>query len=377
VALSLTLLVGTSMLVRSTRALSNVDAGLARDRLLIVTVDVAPTNAEGERLAELARTLLERVQRIPGVAAASLSENGVFSGTESFTSFSTEGFTARSSRDSSMNYDRVGPGYFTALGAHLTKGRDFLPGDGARAPYVAVINTTAEAALFPKGDAIGRRITTDSVAYEVVGVVADTKDHDLRAEPVRRLYLPIFQSGELPTQFSFEVRATGDPAKLVAAARTELRIASPSLLVLDNDPLTALMRLSISQDLLVARVASFFGALALALAALGLYGVMTYATTRRTSEFGLRMALGAEPRAVGRMVLREAMALVVGGTVLGVPLAVATTRLLRNQLYGVQLVDLPSITIALAILTGSAALAAYLPATRAARVGPLEALRTE
>jgi ABC-type antimicrobial peptide transport system permease subunit len=173
------------------------------------------------------------------------------------------------------------------------------------------------------------------------------------------------------------VLASGDPAKLVTAARNELRAAHPLLLVLDNDPLTALMRQSISQDLLVAQVASFFGALALALAALGLYGVMMYATTRRTSEFGLRMALGAESRAVGRMVLGEAMALVAGGTVVGLPLAIGATRLLRNQLFGVGLVDLPSIIVALTVLAASAAIAGYLPATRAARVGPLEALRAD
>ena len=377
VALSLTLLVGTSMLVRSTRALANVDVGLARDRLLIVSVDAAPTGQTGERLVTLSRALLERVRRIPGVTAATFSENGIFSGTESFTTLHAEGFVARTENDTSANYDRVGPDYFRAIGAHLTQGRDILATDDERAPYVAVINATAAAFYFPKGNAIGRHLTVDDAKYEIVGVVADTKDHELRGAPARRVYLPIYQSGALPTQLNFELRTSGDPAKLVTAARNELRAAHPSLLVLDNDPLTALMRQSISQDLLVAQVASFFGALALALAALGLYGVMTYATTRRTSEFGLRMALGAEPRVVGRMVLGEAMALVAGGTLVGLPLAVAATRLLRNQLFGVGLVDPPSIVIALAVLAASAAIAGYLPATRAARVGPLESLRSE
>jgi ABC-type antimicrobial peptide transport system permease subunit len=181
----------------------------------------------------------------------------------------------------------------------------------------------------------------------------------------------------LPSRFNFELRASGDPANLVAAARRELTAANASLLILDNDPLTTLMRYSISQDLLVAQVASVFGALALALAALGLYGVMMYATLRRTSEFGLRMALGAEPRTVGRMVLGEAMALVVGGAIVGLPLAIAATRLLRSQLFGVGTMDLPSIVVALAVLTVSAGVAGWLPARRAARVGPLEALRAD
>jgi ABC-type antimicrobial peptide transport system permease subunit len=163
----------------------------------------------------------------------------------------------------------------------------------------------------------------------------------------------------------------------VASARRELSAVNASLVVLNNDPLTLLMRLSISQDLLVATVASFFGTLALALAALGLYGVMMYATLRRTSEFGLRMALGAGPQTVGRMVLGEAMRLVVGGAIIGLPLAIAATRLLRNQLFGVGALDLPSIAVALLVLALSASLAGWLPARRAARVGPLEALRTD
>ena len=377
VALSLTLLVGTSMLVRSTRALTTVDAGLARDRLLIVTVDAAPTGLDSARLVSYSRTTLDRLRRIPGVASVSFSENGIFSGTESGTTLQAEGFVARAEDDTTAAYDRVGPDYFTTIGAKLIEGRDIRATDDERSPRVAVINATMASFFFPPGKALGRRVTIDSATYSVVGVVADVKDHEIRGEPVRRLYLPIYQSGELPSQVTFELRATGDPKTLVAPARTELRASHPGLLVLNNDPLTVLMRLSISQDLLVATVASVFGVVALALAALGLYGVMTYATTRRTSEFGLRMALGAESGTVGRMVLGEAMRLVIGGAVVGLPLALVATRLLRNQLFGVNVVDVPSIAIAVVVMALSAAVAAYLPAIRAARVGPLEALRTE
>jgi predicted permease len=377
VALSLTLLIGTSMLVRSTRALTTMDVGLARDRLLMVSVDAAPTGQEGDRLAELSRAMLERVRRIPGVAAASFSENGIFSGTESFTTLTVEGFTARAESDTSANYDRVGPDYFKAIGARLTQGRDILSTDTEHAARVAVINASMASFYFPKGDALGHHISVSDTAYEIVGVAADTKDHELRGAPARRLYLPMYQAGPPPSQLNFELLASGDPATIASAARRELTAANASLLVLDTGPLSALMRYSISQDLLVAQVASFFGTLALALAALGLYGVMMYATLRRTSEFGLRMALGAEPRTVRRMVLGEAMVLVLGGAIVGLPLALAATRLLRNQLFGVGSVDVPSITVALAVLAVSAGLAGWLPARRAARVGPLEALRAD
>jgi predicted permease len=377
VALSLILLVGTGLLIRSTRALTNVDPGLARDRLLIVTVDAAPTNFEGERLAQLARVLLERVRAIPGVAAATFSENGIFSGTESSTTLGVEGFTPRTVDDTMANSDRVGPGYVATLGARLLAGRDFTDRDDEHAPRVALVNASMAAFYWPRGEAIGRRIAVDSATYEVVGVVADTKDHELRQVPTRRLYLPAYQSGPMPLEFSFELRATGDPTQLMATVRRELASVNASLLVLNNDPLTGLMRQSISQDLLLSRVASFFGALALGLAALGLYGVMMYATLRRTGEFGLRMALGADGARVRGMVLREALALVAAGTVVGVPLALAAGRLLRHQLYGVESIDLPSIAAALGVLAVSAVIAGYLPAARAARVGPLEALRAE
>jgi predicted permease len=377
VALSLTLLVGTGMLVRSTRALVSMDPGLARDRLLIVTVDAAPTGLEDERLVQLIQTQLERLRTIPGVAAASFSENGIFSGTESATGVEVEGFTARTADDSTVNYDRVGPGYVEAIGARLVAGRDFTDRDDARAPGVALVNTTMAAHYFPRGDAVGHRITADSATYEIVGVVADTKDHEVRQTPASRMYLPAYQTGPMPLQLSFELRAAGDPVRLVAAARRELAAVNGSMVVLNNDPLSTLMRLSISQDLLVARVASVFGLLALGLAALGLYGVMTYTTLRRTSEFGVRMALGADGARVRRMVLREAMTLVAGGALVGVPLALTATRLLRSQLFGVEAVDPPSIALALGVLVLSAAIAGYLPAARAARVGPIEALRAE
>jgi ABC-type antimicrobial peptide transport system permease subunit len=159
--------------------------------------------------------------------------------------------------------------------------------------------------------------------------------------------------------------------------RRALHAADATLTVLSADALDDLIRDSISQDRLVAQVVSFFGLLALVLAALGLYGVMAYATLRRTSEFGLRIALGARGGDVTRMVLREALLLVAAGALVGVPVALLATRLLRSQLFGIGLFDAPSVVLAIGVLGVSAAVAAWLPAMRAARVSPLEALRVE
>ncbi|MDQ6831344.1 MAG: ABC transporter permease, partial [Gemmatimonadota bacterium] len=378
VALSMLLLVGTAMLVRSMQRLENADVGLARDQLIIATIDGGRSGYAGPKLAALMRDLTERASRVSGVLAVTMSENGIFSGTESGTTLQVEGYTAHADSDTAIAYDDVGPNYFHALGAHLLLGRDFEPRDNETGPKVAIINETMSRYFFPKGGAVGRHITSDSaVTFEIVGIVADVKAEGVRDKPVRRAYFPAVQMRQLPSQFNMEFRTTGDPARSVVPIKKALLSVDPSLVVLSIDPLPDLIRESISQDRLVAQVVTFFSALALALAALGLYGVMAYATLRRTSEFGLRLALGAQPADVSRMVLREAMMLVAGGIVVGIPVALGAMRLMRTQLFGVELIDPPSIIVALLTLAASAALAGWLPARRAARVGPLEALRTD
>jgi ABC-type antimicrobial peptide transport system permease subunit len=185
------------------------------------------------------------------------------------------------------------------------------------------------------------------------------------------------QLRQTPGNFYLQIRTTGEPARSIEPIRRALRRADPALVVLSVDPLPALVRGSVGRDRMVARVVSFFGVLTLLLAGLGLYGVMAYATARRTGEFGLRMALGAESGRVTRMVLREALALVGGGLAVGLPLALAATRLLKAQLFGVGLLDIPSIALAIGVLAASAVLAGWLPALRAGRVAPLEAIRVE
>jgi predicted permease len=285
-----------------------------------------------------------------------------------------EGFTAQSDEDSSIAYDDVGPGYFKTIGARMVQGRDFEERDNETGGKVAVLNQTAARFFFPHGNALGAHISSDSSTYEIVGVVSDIEEQDLRAKPTRRLYIPAFQMAETPGHFSLEVRTAGDPGALGESLRRSLAAVDPSL-SLHVESLTNLIQESIAQDKLVARVVSVFGILALALAALGLYGVMTYATARRTSEFGLRMALGAEPGSVLRLVLGEAMLLVAGGVMVGMPAALGAMQLVKHQLYEIGLLDWPSILVALLVLSASAALAGYVPARRAARVGPLVALR--
>ncbi len=377
VALSLLLLVSAGMLVRSTARLTRSDIGVARDRLVSVTLDAQRSGYAGRRVAALARDLTDRVAALPGVAAVSVSKNGIFSGFESATTIGVEGFTAVRDADTIVTYDAVGPGYFRAVGANLLLGRDFEAGDDESGPRVAILNATMARFYFPRGDLIGRHVSYRGIAFQIVGVVSDIEEQDLRQAPARRLYLPFYQLPQLPGRLNFEVRSSGDAAPLVAPLRQALRAADPALIVDDLEPLTDLIRDSIARDRLVTQVIGAFGGLALVLAALGLYGVMAYTTVRRTNEFGLRLALGARSVDIVRLVLRDVALLVAGGVILGVPLTFAGTRLLRGQLFNVRVIDPPSIMVALVVLAVSAVLAGLVPALRASRVAPQIALRAD
>ncbi len=377
VALSMLLVVGAGLMARSTIRLANADIGVARDQVVNAVLDATRLGLPAPRLAAFMRDLVARVQHVPGATAISLSENGLFSGTESATSIQVDGFTARADSDTLVAEDAVGPDYFQTVGAHLLRGRDIEASDNETAPKVAVVNASFARFFFPDGDAIGHHVQADSATWEIVGVVADIQQNAVRAEPVRRLYESMLQLGTLPTYFRLEIRASGDPERLATRVRDALVRVDPSLAVLDVNPLTDLIRDSITSERLAATMVSVFGLLALVLAALGLYGVMAYSTVRRTAEFGLRMALGAAPRAVAAMVLREAMLLTGLGMAIGLPLALILGRLIRGELFGIGLFDPPSIGLAMIALGLSGAVAAYLPATRAMRVAPLEAIHTE
>jgi predicted permease len=374
VALSMLLLVGTGMLVRSTYRLVHADVGVARDRLIIAAIDTKQSDDSGPGPTALMRGLLSRVAAVPGVEAVSLSQNGIFSGNDLTTTLQVEGYSARVDSDTVVAEDNVGPRYFNTVGAHLLRGRDLEEHDNESAPKVAVLNETMARYYFPHGDALGHHITADSAAWEIVGIVADVQNSDVRGPPARRVYFPIVQHRPRST-FKIEVRTAGDPARLIVPVRQALTAADPTLVVTDIDPLLDLIQDSVADDRLVASAVSFFSVLALVLSALGLYGIMAYATTRRTAEFGLRMALGAQPSAVSRMVLREAMTLVTTGIAIGLPAALAVSQLIRSRLFHVGLFDPPSIGIAVVVLGVSAAIAASVPAIRASSVDPLAAIR--
>jgi predicted lysophospholipase L1 biosynthesis ABC-type transport system permease subunit len=239
-----------------------------------------------------------------------------------------------------------------------------------------VINQTMARFYFGDRDPVGESFRIDANRYEIVGVVADVTGQNLHSAATRRYYTAIAQGG-VGGHIVFELRMAGDPAMAATAARREVLATNSLLRVRNAQPLSTLMRESIMPEILLASLGGVAGGLALVLAALGLYGVMTYAIARRTSEFGLRIALGARPSDVTRMVLRETMVLFLLGTAIGMPVALAVAALLRHQLVGIGLIDPPTLIIAFVVLGASAGLAGYRPASRAGRVAPQTAIRWE
>jgi predicted permease len=384
VALSVLLLTGATMLVRSLRNLQDTSVGLDRDHLVIVDVDILTDGYVGAPLATLVHTLRDRVAAVPGVRGVTYSENGIFSGTESGTTIEVPGFQMRAPEDSIISYDMAGPNYASGIGATLLQGRDLLPSDENRPARVALINATMADFYWPGERAVGRYLhISDSLVIQVVGVIGDVRDHSLTAPEARRAYFPYAHTDTAaagfgnPAALRLEVRTAGDPSALVQPIRKAVLGVSATLPIESIDPVVDLMRDSIAEQTLLAQLATGFGVLALLLAGIGLYGVMTYAITRRTGEIGLRVALGAQRADVIRMVLVDALKLVAVGVVVGLPLALLATRLLRAQLHGVGPTDPASMATAVIVLAASAMAAVLVPALRASRLSPMLALRAD
>jgi predicted permease len=377
IALSMLLLIGGGLLVRSMQQLLHGDIGVDRDHIIAVRVRTARSPYVGARLGQFRRDLAERVSQIPGVDAAAFADHGLFSGGASGYDVDVPGFVPQADSERRVSLDRVGPNFFHAIGARLIRGRDIEPRDLETVPPGTVINETMAKRYFGARDPLGTVVRVDSVPYTVIGVVRDFESSNVRGKPRREMYLAFTNpnSGETG-QAKLVVHVRGDPARFVGSIHRAIEEVDGTLPIAVA-PVNDLVRGTVLEDVLLVQVTTFFCIVTLVLAALGLYGVTAYSTSQRTSEFGLREALGAEPGDVTRMVLGEAVRVAIIGVVLGVPAGLAATRLIRTQLYGVGPVDLPSLGAAVVVLVATAIAASYLPARRAAKIGPLEALRLE
>jgi predicted permease len=316
---------------------------------------------------------------VPGVESAAASVIPLMSDDDWSSTVHIEGYRPAEGQDMNPNVDAVGPGYFATIGQPLVRGRDFTVKDAVGAPRVAIVNETFAKTYFGADNPLGRHIGWGRDAdapVEIVGVARDAKVASMRDAVPRFVYTPYMQEPEIGP-VTFYLRSRGAAAELAPSTRAVVRRIDPTLPIFNMKTMPRTIDDLLFVERLVAALSVAFGALATLLAAIGLYGVMSYAVARRTREIGIRMALGAEQTTVVWMVLREVGAMVAAGVLLGLPLAVALSRIVQAQLYGLSPHDPLALAGAVGALTAVALVAGLLPARRATRVDPMLALRSE
>ena len=381
VAISLILLVAAGLFVHSLSKLSEVNLGYQRENLLLFQIDGRPAGYKGAANLRFQQELLEKFSNLPGVRAATLSSNGLFSDSESGDPISVEDYIPKTGEKPNSRMDHIGPGYFSTVGIPILIGREIGPQDSGSGPRAAVINQEFARHFFGSTNPIGKKVRDvypgNPQEMEIVGIVADAKYNSLREKTPTRIYAPYFNPMWEHSYAFFEIRTQADPASVSASLRKIVRETNSAIQPIEIKTMPGLVDDSLHTDRFVARLAGVFGFLAMLLASIGLYGIMTYTVARRTRDIGIRMALGAQPGGVLWLVLRETLLLVLIGVAAGLPVAFAGTRLLKSMLFGLGLVDPVAIVVSTMMLAAIAALAGFLPARRAMRVDPMIALRYE
>jgi predicted permease len=374
-ALAVVLLIGAGLLIRSFIQLTRVNPGFEAEQALSLRVTLqsekyrqdAPTRI---RVAEFE----ERLRALPGVSAVAATSLLPLSGRGSMLGFAVEGAPPPPPNvNPEIAVASTTPDYFRAIGAPVRRGRQFTDQDHTEAPRVVIINEAGVRRWFADQDPLGRRVHINGVPREVVGVVADVLQRSPAEPAVPMLFVPFAQ--RTIRSVKIVVRATGDPVALAAAIRAQIRELDPDLAIADITPLTQLVVRSMARPRFYTSLLSLFAAVALVLAATGVFGVMSYAVAQRAREISIRMALGALPKDVLRMIVGRALGLSAAGVVLGLTTALALGRFIQGQLFGVTLLDPVTLGSVAVVLGASAVLASFLPARRATKFDPASALR--
>lgn len=381
VALSLVLLIGAGLMIRSFVRLINESPGLNPENVLTLDVALPRTKYTGPQQIAIFQQVIERLKALPAVQSAGAVYPLPLSGAEEGMGFGIEGRPPAAPGEAYNTGPRwVSPDYFNVMGIALLRGRELTEQDGSNSPRVVVINEAMAARYFPDEDPLGKRVAFDQTDgapnwREIVGVVRDVKHSAVDSDPKPEIFFPFTQ---FPIFFmTMVVRTTGDPLNLVAAARSEVLAVEKNQPISNVHTMEELLSNSIAQRRFNMLLLSIFAGVALLLAAVGIYGVMSYSVAQRTHELGVRMALGAQTSHVLALVVRQGMALALAGVGIGLAAAFALTRLLASLLYGVSATDPLTFSVIALVLASVAFVACYLPARRATKVDPMIALRYE
>jgi predicted permease len=378
-AIAIVVLIAAGLCIRSLRNLLAIDPGYKAEKLLVVPFELDDKKYDEAHGAVFQRQVFERLETMPGVEASSYGLVIPFSGSKFMSSIYVEGRPPQPNEQNAFDASVVGPRYHETMGIKITAGRGFTEQDTANSPKVVVINEALAQRLFPGENALGRRLmrNTKGPALEIIGITTNSKHHDLTEEPVPHFDLPALQKG-YDSYTNIVLRTKNDPAELVAAVRAELLSLDPSLDVSDTSTMSTQISNALAAVTLASTLVGVFGVLGLTLASIGLYGVMAWFVSRRTREVGIRMALGAQPLDVLRLVLRQGLILTGVGLLIGLATALAATRWFDTQvLYGVSPRDAFTFALGSLVLAAVSLVACYIPARRATKVDPLAALRYE
>jgi predicted permease len=381
VALSLVLIVGAGLLLGSWRHLATADPGFRREEVLLVSADIRGATVPPDARLAIDQDILNRLRTLPGVRSASASQMTPVSGYTWNELLRVDGFTPKTEDDGLSWANAVGDGYFDTLGIPLLAGRDFDARDSRTAPRVVIVSESMARHFFGTPAAVGRVVQKEegsswSKPIEVIGVVGDTKYRSLRdsAQPI--MYFPRSQEAAEAQNVTFELRVAGATASLVPSVTRAIAEVNPRI-TFDVTTLEQQLGESLALSRSVATLSGFFGALAVLLATIGLYGIMAYMVARRRNEIGVRIALGAGQSRVVRLVLGEVGRIIAAGVIAGLILSLGITRLMASFLYGLTPNDPATLIGSMILLVVVGVAAAALPARRAANLDPVEALREE
>jgi predicted permease len=379
VALSLVLLVGAVLFVRSLQKLLSVEPGFRPEGIVTVDIDTEPAKYPKERRLAVFRELEDKVRALPGVVSVAQVGMTPISGSGWNESVRPDAFTGE---PKNSFFNRCGPGYLKTMGTTLIAGRDFNDRDTVTAPKVALVNEAFAKQFYDGGNPVGHTFRVEGSVgqqdrvYQVVGLIRNTKYYELREDFIPIAFFPIAQDESPGTSATMMVRIASPAQGIFHAVKSAMAAANPSY-VLEFRVLTTQIEESLLRDRLMAALAGAFGVLAAVLAAIGLYGVIAYMVARRQNEIGVRMALGADRASVVRLVLREALMLLVAGLVIGIGLARWAGKVAATLLFGLKPNDLTTFVAATLLLAVVAVGAGYVPARRASQMDPMDALRTE